>query len=267
VLALLMVLSVPVWHCLRWGQISLPLTALAMWGGASANTRLGDWLLGSAVALKGYPVLLLAPVLGGGAAWRRVLRVGVASCLLGLAIPALLLGWSRTTAWLGAAVGVLADANEWMTLNSNAQYIPHVARRLIGGPGLMWVALCVAGGAWAMLEAARAFREGRRDRGLAIAWLTVPLLVPPAWVHYFVFLPWALAVGFVGRATAETRERVLWAFAAGLSSATGLVIAGTWEVYAHLGLLALADLALLGAFLGTRRPAHEASSLSANPAT
>jgi hypothetical protein len=117
-----------------------------------------------------------------------------------------------------------------VAVNSDAQYVPHVAARLFGRPGWAW--LPAAGGV-AVIELVRAAREARNghvERGLALAWLTLPLVIPLSWPHYFVFLPWVHAVQSRGLAAAGAGERTLWGLSVGFSSLAGLLAAGQWGV-------------------------------------
>jgi len=248
-LTVLLIASAPLWHCLRWGQLSLPLTAVAIWGTAAKEWRLGEWLLGGAIAVKGYPAILLAPMLKAPSGRSTVLRIALATAIFGLAVPAIVLGWPRAFEWLAAAVSVLADASGWTGLTSNAQYLPYIVRRLLGGPAWLWAAISAVMGVFILIKAGGELRLGNRDRGLAMAWLTMPLIVPPAWTHYFVFMPWALVVGFDTSSRRQPGWRLLWALAAVLSSVPGIAMVGGWKVYAHVGFPAIADLLLLAAFL------------------
>lgn len=253
-LAAMVVVSVPVWHCVRWGQVSLPLTALAIWGSVGGCSLVLGWGLGAAIALKLYPVLLLPAVAFTADGHMQVRRIFGGGLVLGVALPVLVLGVPSALTWLSSAVASLSEATSWLRLNSNAQYLPHVARRVAGGPELLWQGVSAAAGVGAVVTSAYRARRGDVWSAVAIAWLSLPLLVPPAWPHYFVFLPWVLAVMFSDLSKAGSRHKLAWALSAFLCSVPALIATGGWAVFAHAGVLSAVDLVLLGVLV-TRRSA------------
>lgn len=253
ILGFLVVTSLPVWHAVRWGQVSLPLTALAIWGSASASRLWAGWPLGVAVGIKIYPAVLL-PVVGFGSLTRRRFwqALGAAS-LCGLLLPVLALGPRLAMEWFAAAVRTLSDSStSWMQINSNSQFVPNVVQRFLEPAGA-FVALgsaAVAVGilAWSVIEA----RSGHHLRGLALSWLSLPFAAPPVWPHYFVFLPWVLMVLDDG-VQRRPLPRALWTLAAVLSSLAGIAVVGGWMPYAHIGVLAIADAILVAIVASTSR--------------
>ena len=245
ILGLLVVTSVPVWHAVRWGQVSLPLTALAIWGSVSASRLWAGWPLGLAVGMKIYPAVLL-PVVAFGSLTRRPFWQALgAAVLCGVALPVLALGPRLAMEWFAAAALTLSDSStSWMQLNSNSQFVPNVVQRFIEPAGTFValastaVAVCIL--AWAVFEA----RTGHHFRGLALSWLSLPFWAPPVWPHYFVFLPWVLMV-LDGDVQRRPLARVLWTWAAVLSSLAGLAVAGGWMTYVSVGVLAIADSVLV----------------------
>ena len=244
-LGLLVVTSLPLWHAVRWGQISLPLTALAIWGSVSASRLLAGWPLGVAIGMKIYPAVLLPVVAFGCLTLRPFWQALGAAVLCGIALPVLALGPRLAIEWLAAAVVTLNDAStSWMQLNSNSQFVPNVVQRFIdpAGASVALASAAVAVGilAWSVREA----RTGNHLRGLALSWLSLPFAAPPVWPHYFVFLPWVLMV-LDDDVRRRPLARVLWTWAAVLSSLAGLAVAGGWTTYANIGVLAVANAVLV----------------------
>lgn len=233
------------WHCVRWGQISLPLTALAIWGATNPSTRWGPWLISASVGLKLYPGILLGvllPWVRGRVAW-YVSALVIMTC----GVPLAVLGPGYFLQWAEAALRTLrSEAHSWMPLNSNAQFVPDVLTRPFGGAGRsIAVIAAVVPSLWSARYAVRAAMAGELWLAVAATWLLVPLLVPPAWPHYFVFLPWVLVVVNSGDAPWRPWHKAVWGVSAVMTSMLGPLLVGGWPVFAHSGVLAVCSLLLL----------------------
>lgn len=200
----LVTLSLPVWHSLQWGQVSLLLGV----GGAWALSRAGRssaWILGILAAIKLYPAAWLALPLRQRRG-RLLLAAGAVTVGAGLLLPLLVLGPAATWAFLAhvrAAEGLMpgplggqslpATLHRWFV---DGRYIgltddptPLVASLpgLARGATVLLPPVLVA--AWF-----RATRTAAPDVAGALTLTVATLLLPPGWHHYFAFLPWAQAV-------------------------------------------------------------------------
>jgi hypothetical protein len=243
--AVLVLSSSATWHCVRWGQISLPVTALALWGATNPSTRWGPWLLSASIGLKLYPAILLGvllPWVRGRVAWYLFALV-IMTC----GVPVAVLGPGYSLQWAEAALRTLAsETSSWMPLNSNAQFVSDVLTRPFGGTGRsVAVFAAVVASLWSALHAVRAAMAGERWLAVAATWLLVPLLVPPAWPHYFVFLPWVLVVLISADAPSRPWHHAVWGVSAVVTSMLGPILVGGWPMFAHSGVLALCSLLLL----------------------
>lgn len=195
-LAGLCALSLPVWHNLKWGQLSLALAcagALSVLLERRGRPALAGAVLGIAAAIKFYPVLLAGPLV-----WRQrrpallglVLAFGACYAL----VPAAVLG---PVAWQGfeAAVGESIAGADWVARDANSQHLPHVLKRLLGLPadaGGPWPGRVSALAGLGMLVTLAHRLRAAPDAaplGLLGVWLCLPLLLQTAWPHYFAWLP------------------------------------------------------------------------------
>jgi hypothetical protein len=252
IFAVALVLSVPVHHALRWGQISLPLAALTVWSFEILVSR-PSWaamLLALATATKYYPIVFAVPGLAVGA---RRYAWSLAGWLLAFAVisPAVALGVSATLRLYGMSYQHLGAA-AWMWTDPDAQYGPLVLARLASVPLIAASVLTAVAGLALIVVASLRARAGRYNVADAacITILTTPLLVAPSWPHYFVFLPWVHAQ-LLGRMAERTYVRTGLAV---IGTATSIFCAsvpflessGSWLTYTHVGVLFWADvLALL----------------------
>lgn len=253
--------SLPVVHCLKWGQLSILLVllssfALTHWGWRSA------WALGAAAAIKLYPALYAVRHALAGQ-WRRLFEVALASVVLGVVVPVLLLG--PAAAMLAARV-----IRPWsIAMNARPDVAGETLGTLVeklfaadiwrGGALLFEVSL---GGRRALAMVLTALLVGttlwvlrRRkstDRIAAHAViLAFTLGVPPAWVHYFVILPLAQAE-LLGNPAARASERRWFAASFVLSCApllAYLVDPSMFYVSSRLGLITWSALAALAGLL------------------
>lgn len=273
-LAGLCALSLPVWHNLKWGQLSLALACagvLSVLLERRGRPALAGAVLGVAAAIKFYPALLAVPLV-----WRQrqpalagfVLAFGACYVL----VPSLVLGFG---AWQGfeSAVGESIASADWVARDENSQHVPHVLRRLFALPA-------EAGGPWpsrlsALLGLGLLGWMLRQTRGhaqqlvldLLAVWLCLPFLLQTSWPHYFAWLPlgqlwlWQLLVG--------QRRAQVWVVASVVASAMPVfVLAGNWRALHGHGLLLGASLLLGQAWWCAVRqpPGTAAVSLHAPPA-
>lgn len=177
------------------GQLSPVLTVLAAAALLATQRRarvLAGLLLGISIAIKLWPGLLL-----GYFAWRRQWRV-LASAIAGLTAlvaATLALGWSDR--WSGYPAMLSARATSPASAGDHS--IAGTVSRLLNGntttaaagaPAVIALGLLV-GGVLVLLSAGAIQRLGTRDRlnqwiGYGVALAVLPVLLPFAWIHYWV---------------------------------------------------------------------------------
>ena len=191
----------PVVSHLFWGQTQLLLLLIltgSWWCLRRGRAGAGGALLGLAIALKMYPVVLVVPLLAQRQ-WRCVTwALATAVTVMGLGF--VLIGWEQTWFYL---TRVLPEVERTLGQSSSGNNSLAVALRNATGSAGMANALslalraaivaAVAAGAWRVRnEPARALAVG----------MTMLVLVPPViWEHYFVliYLPWLDALACAGR--------------------------------------------------------------------
>lgn len=276
--------SLPVFHTLAWGQVSLLVCVLSILGLRSGRWSVaGGAALGLAGALKLYPLAwLLLPLLQRR--WRAVSGGILAATLAGLVVPLAVLGGPTTRLLthhaLGAARRAATPGGEWANGTSTAfgggQGLGQLTRRWFVDSthvGLrntrvgLWVDLPqpVATGLTVLmglglvavtLRALRACPPGG-PRAAALALTAGSLLLSPAWHHYFAFLPFAAAV-VLGHPQASRAARA--STLAGLAvGAVPLVLVGTSPTaFATWSAWGGTTLAALGCWVGlVRLPSPE----------
>lgn len=260
----LVLTSVPTLNNLSWGQVSVPLTALvlaALLAQREGRSAVAGALLGAAIAIKLYPAIFLL-----GFAIRRDLRAtawaALSFALLYAALPALALG---PRAWLEfeALVRQSLVQADWVPLDVNSQYAPHVLGRLHrlllhAPPGGAVAALAPVGSALLALGAVLASWRLERDPSLRQSglpfvplFLALPFLVQTSWPHYFAFLPVCQALLW-RRAWDRRHEGPLGALAlalpalsVALSSVPVFALFSSWRAYSAWGSLFFSSAALL----------------------
>lgn len=266
--------SIPVLHNLKWGQVSLPILAVA--GGAfvayaRGRKNVAAVLLALAAAIKGYPLVFLGWfVLRGDL--RFVLRAGLACAIALVVLPGVFMGPSHALFFQRVSTGSVVGAADGVVRDFNSQYAPAVLSRFYEGGWdrapievLAWAklgsALAIAIIAGLALLAARSssprIAAQRELLGFVLLACSVPFWLRTSWSHYFVHLAVAqtlLAALYAGRGRALDALAIalLVAPSVYVASVLGLRETEGWWYYANAGTLFFANglvLLGLGAFL------------------
>ncbi|MBX7145238.1 MAG: DUF2029 domain-containing protein [Oligoflexia bacterium] len=264
--ALVVLISMPVLSCLRWGQVSILLALLA----AAVVTSLeqGRVVLAAActallISLKYYGAMFV-PLFAFRRAWRAMVLALALVLVFLVLLPIVALGPATVMLWYAAALDGLALAQStWISEHINSQYLVHVLGRVGGAmflsPGPKF---CVALlGVFVALvcyrcAATKARQTSRSDmlESFCLISLATPFIVSTSWPHYFVYLPICQIVVLDKLSKLEhARSPYLLAFGLGLSIAFSAwpicLLLGGWQRYNGAGLLLLSNLVLLGLFL------------------
>jgi alpha-1,2-mannosyltransferase len=254
-------LSFPLWHNFGWGQLSV-WVALCILAAFFCHQRgrvvLAAVLLALACATKYYAAVFLVYF-----ALKRDVRFlaafALAAVLCLAVIPALALGLDGTMHFYRLSQVALAEAQSWMRVDLNSQYVASVITRVsyrTWGAELDPMFASVVGWAVFVLNVFcvhRCVQRGGREgagRALVLLLLSLPLVVETSWPHYFVYLPFCqvLLAGALWRGAVGPARAVGLAAAglsAFLSSIVCLCAVGGWRAYAGYGLLLVADVLLL----------------------
>lgn len=259
----LTVSSLPVLHCVKWGQLSLLVLLLCVFA-LERRDRIGAWLLGAAAGLKVYPLLYAAARLARGD-WRFGLHLLAATLVFGVVVPALLLGPLLTLVMLGRVVE-LAHNELGAALSVSHHTLPALIARcfapaseLAGARGPLLFALpavvraALAAACVLALIAVTWLRTRKLDVShpltLSSVLLCFSLIVRPGWVHYFVATPLALAV-LLEHAHKRGLPLLCWVISFGCGSAGLLASLSNPELYWLVSRAGLVTWSALSALCG-----------------
>jgi len=275
--SLVFALAFPWLHDLHWGQVSTVVWALTLLGlraWCAGHRRLAALGLSLAISIKLFPAwFLVAYVLVGdkkGVAWVLLL-----SSLWLFAIPATVIGPEGTWNFYVDLVARLrpsqaqgALANQWWN-SDTTQFVPAILARVWVGAGVVFALL-----GWVLPLAAlllilkgvrQCLRSGRFATSLVLCASALPLVLSPSWIHYFVWLPWALFHGWQAFEGRLARGVLLGAMV--LGSTPFFFAVGGHPAFGQGGFLALAALCLPLAYALSPTEGDAASAWDSSKAT
>ncbi|HNX74264.1 MAG TPA: glycosyltransferase family 87 protein [Candidatus Rifleibacterium sp.] len=260
---LIFLLSFPLWHNLKWGQMSVIIT-MASIAALLLHERGHYWFaamaLTVAILIKYYPALFVIYfIIRKDFAF--IGRMALCLLLAGFVFPASILGAATTIEFYRLVNAELAYAFDWVAFDPNSQFLPNVALRVIGIdpesslrgflslPGL---AVCLA-----MFWRMRRLASGRQHDHILTAsgiFLLYPLLINTSWPHYFIYLPFC-AVILLQNTTSCWQKAVIF-IAIMLQSC--LIVPFTGHLwYSGKGLLLAANLLLLAIWFKKTSPGSD----------
>lgn len=250
---LVFLLSFPLWHNLKWGQMSVAITFMAIFS-LFLYERGRQWpaalLLAAGSLIKYYPGTLIFYFL-----IRKdfgfIARFAFFMLLLGLVMPAAVLGTSTTIEFYHLLHEEMNYALDWVAFDINSQYLPHVAMRLFGLEAeaatrgllsLFSLTLCLI--VFYKLHKLHSESEGRYDFLLAVSgiFLLFPMLINTSWPHYFVYLPFCSIILLQNVAT---RAQTFVVSLAIMLQSCLIYAFNNYQFYAGYGFLLAANLLLL----------------------
>lgn len=262
----LVAISLPLFHNLAWGQVSVLITVcvLASFEAYAGGRRiLAGCLLAFAAAVKQYPaVFLIYFILKRDI--RAIAAFGVSAIFFFALVPATALGPAEWLAFERATRSSVAWA-DWATLNVNSQYFANVVLRYAHGlwphfsdrglaATLQALGLVVAAvNVVAIWLAHRRKIRGEIALSLTSIFLALPFVVRTSWPHYFCYLPFCQIVllGKIGNPLrSDTRGRVLSGLtllSVAASSTFVFNALGDWNLYSKFGLLFFSNALLVAA--------------------
>ena len=203
---IVMCLSLPVLHALKWGQISLILSALIVLGVCSQK-RLA-WYVAAAGALKVYPIAL------GGIFllekdWKGLFVFALLFVAFAMLFPALLLGLDATILMWRHVFDGAREVRGFAPHGGGQGLYPVLYRLFFDGShtqlaatelprifriSLLWLEVLWGIGVICIIVFTRRRFVLSRDRiaRLFVLWVALHLLLSPGWHHYTAFLPFVL---------------------------------------------------------------------------
>jgi alpha-1,2-mannosyltransferase len=280
-LLVLFALSYPVLNNLKWGQVSVLLTACTVGAVAASDRRksvLAGVLLAFAAAIKFYPALFLIWFVA-----RRDVKACVsfaaAFTVFYMLVPVSVLGWSHWFEFERAILDMLGRSG-LAARDTNSQYVEHVVMRwlaatgsnhellALGLRGLGYLVGAVSVGlAWFLMR-----RAPRQAAALSMAalFVSIPFVVKTSWPHYLAYLPVCQAVLLLAAQPDDVnwpgwrRARLSFTWLSLLVSSTILLnwLPG-WEVYNSSGMLFVANFLVFLAVSATAVPLARSGALVA----
>lgn len=203
-LLLLAVLAFLAWpamtHELLQGQLTLLLLALISWvwvANRSGHPRLAGVLLGLAISIKLFPLLLAGHFVARGS-W-SALRWAVGTVLVSTALSWAILGTDAVRAFV--ALG-LTGASGWRPAEGNYSIFGAAAHLVEGNPYTpplvsapsLAIPLAALGVLVLLVLAWKAWRTGPADIGFGLACVLMVIGSPVAWQYYLLLLAYPLLV-------------------------------------------------------------------------
>lgn len=188
VAALLLVgCSFPIWHALKWGQVSLILASVISFG-ATLGPRSASAGIGLSSSLKIYPSFIWLALLRD----RRAVGLGLGvMALVGAVLPFVLLGTEHSMEMFASS----GDVSFGTLMEHAPQGIVLTLARWLPLPTVAGVGAGLAALAILLVKSWKPFWRADLEGRVALALLIVSAgFVPTAWHHSFAFLPWVWSV-------------------------------------------------------------------------
>ena len=242
-------LSMPVYHNLNWGQISIMLmfcTVLSLILYDYKRVKTAAFFLALASCVKYYPAFVLVVFLFKKE-WKFILWFLLFSLLLGLVFPGCFLGFAQTLEFYRQSMFEMSYALDWVATDINSQFFAHVAIRLlglkIGAKGI----LTLIGLILVLVFLALFYKRNNSGEGAVICsvgcLLLFPFLINTSWPHYFVALPFCAV--YLMTEIKDKNNLVLPVLALIMQSMPFLFIFNSYKAYSAGGFLFWANLMLL----------------------
>lgn len=219
---ILVFFSYPLWHNLKFGQVSVLVVVLMVEFIHHYERRphLAALALAGAITIKYYAALfLLIPLAYGDI---RRLAETTAYTIVGLfVIPTAILGLNDTVAFYTAVSTALHDRFGSEILDPNSQSVVSVLLRWGPHRSQAWwpsivslirwgSGLALLANAWVLIR--RGNDKPHLHQAAAMLFAATPWFVDTSWPHYFMFIPWCCAVVFsaLERTPTETGRVSMW---------------------------------------------------------
>ncbi|MGM0599229.1 MAG: glycosyltransferase family 87 protein [Candidatus Rifleibacteriota bacterium] len=244
-------LSMPVYHNLNWGQISIMLMFCSIFSLILYDCRkikTAAFFLALASCVKYYPAFVLVAFLFKKE-WKFILWFLIFSFLLGVVLPGCFLGFAQTVEFYRQSVFEMSYALDWVAQDINSQFFAHVFIRLLGlnpeAKGVLTIIGLILVFVFLVLFYKRI--KEHEDKETIIygvgCFLLFPFLINTSWPHYFVALPFCAV--FLMSEIKEKSRLFLPVIALLMQSMLFLFIFDSYKGYSAGGFLFWANLMLL----------------------
>lgn len=213
----LMMFSFPVYHNLKWGQLSIFITFCAFYS-IFLFEKKHEWLsatfLTVAILCKYYAAIALIYYLAQKK-YLYLTKILVMVIVLGLILPIYILGIDKTFLIFKAVFDEITYASDWVTYSINSHYLPNTIIRLTGieASGTARGILSILSLSVCFAFFFKYFRQ-KNDNNFcpftaAATFLLIPLFFNTSWPHYFVYLPF-LIVAALYKTNSKTTKTTLF---------------------------------------------------------
>ncbi|MFC2064814.1 glycosyltransferase family 87 protein [Chloroflexota bacterium] len=253
--------SSPLLNNFKWGQFSIFITSGIL--GAfflyeNGKRNLSAFLLGVMVAIKFYPIIFLLPFIIKRD-WKFVILciVMVVSCLVLIPLPITGFTPINLTHLASGEQVVQVLQSEAIHYNVNTQYLPSAIARYFNLPTYSTIYTLLVVGSYLVVVYILflLFRISKSKIPRSLIWscgllfTTIPLWIPSAWPHYFVYLPFLQIMVFRElKPQMDNIKRglfILWVFSVVLSNILIEQAVHNWYKYIGLGVLLWSNMAIL----------------------
>lgn len=200
---LLTLLCFPLYHNLKWGQLSVMIVFCTIFA-LILHERRQYWLaaisLATATLAKYYPATFIIYFI-----IRRdtsfIGKFTVVMLIMGLLLPATVFGFATTGEFYRLLHAELDYARDWVIYDMNSQFFPHVVLRMAGmeaeatARGILAIAgmlICLM----VFYKIHKATMTGKNDSmfSASAVFLLFPLMINTSWPHYFVYMPFCITL-------------------------------------------------------------------------
>ena len=199
---LLLGISVPILHNIKWGQISAMLIGasfLTLYLYQKKYIRTAALILAIASSIKYYSAVFLLFFIFMKD-WRFIVAFCVFSVSIAIGIPALFLGAGRAASFQLSVLDGLPILMAFLRDSQNSQYIGAVFSRMFTSTAhahTLFLPLQLLGGGTLLINLALIYRLLRNQiyrcdlLAFQLLSLSLPFLLQTSWPHYFAYLPFA----------------------------------------------------------------------------
>lgn len=253
-------LSIPIVHGFRWGQISVLLVFLvlvSMLFYKNGNKITSALLLALAAGIKYYPAVFLIYFI-----IKKDLKYVIWFTLFLLSflylVPGLAIGFGPTIAFYKFVNHFIAEAVSWLPKAGDSQYISHVIYRITGEndnfPFIFYKlfgVLIFIFNVWLGYFLARKKIFDNIVLSFVLIFLSFPFIISTSWPHYLAYLPFCQVYVFQLLLSKRVKISGIWLAVVPviasfvLSSSILFVLCFSWARYSYYGALFFSNLSLL----------------------
>ena len=250
--------SFPLFHNIKWGQVSILLTLLMILTYIAYEKKY-EWLsatiLSLAICVKYYPAFLVLYFLFKKD-YKYIAKLIFMTAIIGLLFPAAFLGIGKTIEFYQLSLSEISEASGWVAQDPNSQYFAYVIQRMTGTLDNNSVTglLTILGFALCLIVMFRIYNNSKNGESDILNYtsliLLFPFLISTSWPHYFSYLPFVITVALSKIQISKMKNAsysVSFLFFASIAQSTAMFsLIQTKDLYVSTGFLMFANLMILG---------------------